>query len=245
MWRAREPSIRAERITVGRRDTCVGMNLWRAAWLLVALAATAAWPPKGAQCVDYEPISLTCLAAASDTILLGNVRRDAAGAHRVEVKRVVAGERLEGLLRFETSPWQGAAAQHPGGEALLLLRRRALGTGLEVVGPSAEGWLPVERGYVQTARIRLAGPPDEAAVNPKQQELEVLLQALRGLAECVRWDRTTGHGRVRATILCTEEILDSHRRRSALARVLIAEAKRAATAEGIPCLAIAFPPRSR
>ena len=215
------------------------MKFRRGAWIAATLAVAAAWLPRGAPGVDYEPISLACLAAASDAIVLGRVGRDAAGAHWIEVKRIVAGERLEGRLRFETSPWQGEGRLPPSGEALLFLRRTAPGKALEVVGPSAEGWLPVERGFVRTIGIRVSDAPDDS------QQLTLLLQALRGLAKCVRWDRTVGRGRVRATILCKAEILEFNGRRSAVEQALIADAKRATTAEGIPCLAIASTPRSR
>ncbi len=191
--------------------------------------------------MDYDSIAFECLIAAADTIVLGRAERHPSGAYQVEVTEVVAGERLTGPLQFEVSPWQGPATQ-PSGTALLFLRRPAGKPNFEVVGPSAEGWLPVQDERVRLAGIAMRdGPGPAVPRDAPQLALAPLVDALRALDACVKWSRDPEHARVRATLVCDEDRLKAVRQQSTVSAYLVTAAVRASAGEGIPCLAVAAP----
>jgi hypothetical protein len=208
-----------------------------AARRLVAYALTTFLLTWSARPVDYEPISLDCLIGAADTITLGRVSRDRAGKYWLTVDETVTGEKIGGRLRLLISPWQGPPARSPG-RALLFLRRSQEGN-FEVLGPSAEGWLPIAGKLVRIEGIAMPGKPG----NVQRYELTALIDGLRGIARCVRWSRDTAHARVRATIVCNETALKSLRGTSMIAQQLVDAIIGAQ--ESLPCLAVAPHPQSK
>lgn len=194
-------------------------------WILAAF-----FLPQPATSVDYEPISLECLIGAADTIAVGQVTQDRVGKFWLTVEETVAGKRISGRLRLRVSPWQGPPERSPG-RALLFLRRTKEPT-VDVLGPSAEGWLPIEGTRVRIEGVVTPGPPTRSL--GLRQELTPLLSALRWTGKCIRWRRDTQPGRVHATIICGESALESVRRGSAFARELV---NSLTSRREFPCLA--------
>lgn len=184
-------------------------------WILAAF-----FLPRSLNGVDYEPISLECLIGAADTIAVGRVTQDRLGKLWVAIEETLAGKKMSGRLRLRVSPWQGPPARPPG-RALLFLRRTQEPS-VEVLGPSAEGWLPIERSRVRIDGVVMPGRQHEPLIGPEQRhELAPLLSALRWTGKCVRWRRDTQPGRVEATIICGESAHESMARGSAFARKLL------------------------
>jgi hypothetical protein len=167
--------------------------------------------------VDYEPISLVCLIGSADTVAVGRVTRDRAGKYWVLVEQMIAGAKASGRRRLDIAEWQGPTSRSPG-RALLFLRT-GRGKAVEVLGPSLEGWLPIQGERLRIEGVVLPGKPSvEPAV---RHEVAPILSALRWTARCVRWRRTPRPARVVATIQCHESSVESVRRESSFARQLL------------------------
>jgi hypothetical protein len=221
----------------------------RFAWIVtLALWAclSSSLLPRQVRAVDYDPLALECLVAAADAIVIGRADRDPSGSYYLEVTERVAGERLTGRVNFEISPWQGPVTRPLGTTALLFLRRPGGKQSLEVVGPSAEGWLPVQDGFVRLVGISMPGEQEQPGrPDPPHLELASLVNALRALDGCVKWSRDPARARVRATIVCDEGKLKTVRQQSAVAEYLVKAAVRASLGAGLRCLAVADGARHR
>lgn len=203
---------------------------------LVLSAALAGWTVR-VQAVDLGGLSLACLVAASDTILVGRVEPDPAGAYHVDVEETLSGQPVAGRVRFSVSPWQGPTNK-PSGRALLFLRSTAGRGGWEAVGPSAEGWRTIASGRVDLSGLTVGVDWAPPAAGLQGQEAEQVARALRELAACVTWRRDLARRRITATFTCEEPRRVAAKGASAFAGALMASVEATAEAGGVPCLAL-------
>jgi len=209
----------------------LNQRLFARCWQQVAtVAACCLLITIRAQALDYTPISLECMLATADAIVVAKLPTSTESSdYSVQVTAILHGDDLlPGVLQVkESAPWRGTAPRFTSTEALFFLQHTKAGQ-WEVSGPSGEGRVPLEEQHVDLTAISLPLPETN-----NRYSRDLLLDALEMASHCFsfqRHDKTvmpTNHCRITEQ----EKIMT----RSALHRSLFERLNNAAEQGGLNC----------
>jgi hypothetical protein len=179
--------------------------------------------------VDYEPISLACLIANADAVIVATLPKKITGQrYTVKKRRLLSGELgTTSVEVIEPAPWRGTTPQFAGREALLFLKRGKDRT-WQVIGPSGDGRIALSAEEADVRGIHLPTPGQDAPVYPRED----LIDAIAAAGQCYTFEAQPKS--VRPIARCDEKTLQGAIARSPLHAGLIRQL-RDAHAQGLPC----------